>query len=73
MGDKFPEFEFVDLEGNKTDYKDLKDKLIILNTWFVGCKGCKEEEENLKQLTEEFKDRKDIVFLSFAMSSPQKI
>ncbi|MDR7128778.1 cytochrome oxidase Cu insertion factor (SCO1/SenC/PrrC family) [Algoriphagus sp. 4150] len=61
------------MEGNKTDYKDLKDKLIILNTWFVGCKGCKEEEENLKQLTEEFKDRKDIVFLSFAMSSPQKI
>ncbi|WPR74394.1 TlpA family protein disulfide reductase [Algoriphagus sp. NG3] len=73
IGDKFPEFEFVDLEGNKTDYKDLKDKLIILNTWFVGCTGCKEEEENLKQLTEEFKDREDIVFLSFAMSSPQKI
>jgi len=73
IGSEFPEFEYIDLEGNKIAYSDLKDKLIVLNTWFVGCTGCKLEEENLKKLTEELKDRDDIVFLSFAMSSPQKI
>ncbi|WP_339876167.1 TlpA disulfide reductase family protein [uncultured Algoriphagus sp.] len=73
VGTEFPDFEYIDLNGNKLEYSDLKEKLIVLNTWFVGCKGCKEEEENLKKLTQEFKDRDDIVFLSFAMSSPQKI
>ncbi|MEB2776643.1 redoxin domain-containing protein [Algoriphagus sp. D3-2-R+10] len=73
VGSEFPKFDYLDIEGKKTEYKDLKEKLIILNTWFVGCTGCKQEEENLQKLTEEFKDRDDIEFLSFAMSSPQKI
>jgi len=73
IGSKLPEFDYVDIEGNKLEYSELKEKLIVLNTWFVGCTGCKQEEENLKMLTGELKGRDDIVFLSFAMSSPQKI
>lgn len=73
IGSEFPEFDYIDLDGNKLEYTDIKDKLIVLNSWFVGCTGCKQEEENLKKLTKEFKDRDDVVFLSFAMSSPQKI
>lgn len=73
IGTKFPEFEYVDLKGNKLEYSELKDKVIVLNTWFVGCSGCKAEDENLKELTSTFEEREDIVFLSFAMSSPQKI
>lgn len=73
IGSNFPEFDYIDLDGTKFEYADLKDKLIVLNTWFVGCTGCKQEEEFLKELTSDFKDRDDIIFLSFAMSSPQKI
>jgi peroxiredoxin len=73
IGTEFPEFEYVDLDGKKLEYSELKDKVIVLNTWFVGCSGCKAEEENLKELTSTLGDREDIVFLSFAMSSPQKI
>jgi len=73
IGSNFPEFDFIDLDGTKFEYADLKDKLIVLNAWFVGCTGCKQEEEFLKELTSDFKDRDDVVFLSFAMSSPQKI
>ncbi|MEP0711840.1 redoxin domain-containing protein [Algoriphagus sp.] len=73
IGSEFPEFEFIDLTGDSLKNDDFENKLIVLNTWFVGCTGCKQEEENLKMLTEEFKDRDDIIFLSFAMSSPQKI
>ena len=73
IGSEFPEFDYIDLDGNKLEYTDIKDKLIVLNSWFVGCSGCKQEEEYLKKLTEDFKDRNNIVFLSFAMSTPQKI
>jgi peroxiredoxin len=73
IGTQFPEFDYIDLDGHKLEYTDIKNKLIVLNTWFVGCTGCKQEEENLKKLTEEFKNREDVAFLSFAMSSTQKI
>lgn len=73
IGSNFPEFDYVDLDGTKIENDDLKDNLIVLNTWFVGWTGCKYEEEFLKKLTSDFKDRDDIVFLSFSMSSPKKI
>ncbi len=73
IGTEFPQFDYIDIDGNKLEYSDIKDKLIVLNTWFVGCTGCKQEEEYLIKLTDELKDREDIVFLSFAMSSPPKI
>lgn len=73
LGEKFPEFEYQNLQGKVILSEDLKDKLVVINSWFVGCNGCKQEEENLRKLTQELSDNENIVFLSFAMSSPQKI
>jgi peroxiredoxin len=73
LGSEFPQFEFRDLEGEIISSEDIKSKLIVLNTWFVGCTGCKQEEEYLRQLTSQMKDREDIVFISFAMSSKEKV
>lgn len=36
IGSNFPEFDYVDLDGTKIENDDLKDNLIVLNTWFVG-------------------------------------
>lgn len=73
LGSKFPEFDYLDLNGATLKSIDLQDKLVVINIWFVGCKGCKQEENNLRKLTQEFSDNEEIVFLSFSMSSPQKI
>lgn len=73
LGEKFPEYEFRNLQGEVIHSEDLKDKLVVINSWFVGCTGCKQEEENLRKLTQEISDNENIVFLSFAMSSPPKI
>ncbi|WP_268035644.1 TlpA family protein disulfide reductase [Algoriphagus sp. PAP.12] len=73
LGEKFPEFEYRNLQGEVIYSDDLTDKLVVINSWFVGCTGCKQEEENLRKLTQELSGDKKIVFLSFAMSSPQRI
>lgn len=73
LGEKFPDFEYQNLQGEVIHSEELKDKLVVINSWFVGCTGCKQEEENLRKLTQELSDYENIVFLSFAMSSPQKI
>lgn len=73
VGGIFPDFEYETLEGEKVDLASLSDKVIVINTWFVGCSGCKAEEPYLTKLTEQYKDNPNVVFLAFAMSSPNKI
>jgi len=65
IGENFPEYSFIDINGDKIDFKKIKDKLLVLNFWFVGCRGCKKEEPFLKQLTEEYKSNKNVIFISF--------
>jgi peroxiredoxin len=73
VGSIFPDFEYETLEGEKVNLASLSDKVIVINTWFVGCSGCKAEEPYLAKLTEEYKDNDNVVFIALAMSSPNKI
>lgn len=73
VGSIFPDFEYETLEGEKVTLASFSDKVLVINTWFVGCGGCKQEEPYLTQLTTEYKENPNVVFLAFAMSSPNKI
>ncbi|WP_373496157.1 peroxiredoxin family protein [Aquiflexum sp.] len=69
----FPDFDYVTLAGNQVSLSSFSDKVVVINVWFVGCTGCKQEEPTLKKITDKYKDRDDVVFLAFAMSNPNKI
>jgi peroxiredoxin len=73
LGKKFPDFTYKDIEGNVLSFNQLENKIVILNIWFVGCTGCKEEEPYLKKLVEHFSDNHNVVFISFSMSNEEKI
>lgn len=70
--DDFPDFEYYDINGDNIKLSDLKDKLIVINFWFVGCVGCKQEEPYLRKLTEIFRDNSEISFISFCNSQPER-
>ena len=72
LTDDFPDFEYYDINGDNINLSDLKDKLLVINYWFVGCVGCKQEEPYLKKLTDIFKDNSEISFMSFCNSQPEK-
>ncbi|GAB3929459.1 TlpA family protein disulfide reductase [Mucilaginibacter myungsuensis] len=69
MNKKFPAFKYVDLAGKTYTQQNTKGKILVLKAWFISCVPCVAEMPELNKLTEEFKDRKDIVFVSMAFDS----
>ena len=60
---KAPSFEYTLLKGGETGNLDtFKDKIIVLDFWFMKCKPCVEMIPTMEKLYQEFKD-KDVVFL----------
>lgn len=72
IGSRFPDLTAFEFDGKKLSYEDLQEKLIVVNIWYVGCTGCKQEEPFLKKLTDEFSTTENVIFLNFSMSSPKK-
>ena len=69
----FPQFDYLTIDGDSISSEDLTDKIVIVNIWFVGCTGCKQEEPYLRKVTEQFQNDDEIVFLGFCMTKPDRI
>lgn len=72
-GKAFPKFSFKDLNGNLVSNETMKDKIIVIKCWYIHCTPCIKEFPQVNKLTEEYKDRKDIVFISLAEDSPEQL
>lgn len=68
-GKPVAKFHFVDLNGNIYTPENTKGKIIVLKAWYIGCAPCAEEMPLLNKLTEKYKNRKDIIFVSLAPNS----
>lgn len=68
-GKRFPPFHFTDLNGNIYTPQNTRGKIIVLKGWFIACQYCVAEMPMLNQLTDEYRSRKDILFLSIALDS----
>ncbi|MFY0603823.1 MAG: TlpA family protein disulfide reductase [Flavobacteriaceae bacterium] len=67
LGNSFPDFELKDINGVTYNNKILKGKTVIVKFWFLNCKPCIEEIPALNTLANTYKDRDDVIFLSFAL------
>lgn len=72
-GKPLPEFNFIDLDGNIYNYKTCRNKIIVINTWFIACSACRAEIPALNQLVNEYKGRHDIVFISLALDNKSNL
>ena len=72
-GTAFPNFSFKDLKGNLVSNESMKGKIIVIKCWYIHCTPCIREFPQVNKLTEEYKDRKDIVFISLAEDSPEQL
>lgn len=66
-GEKFAGYKLTDINGNKYDIKDAKDKIIVINFWFINCPPCKQEIPELNKLQAKFKDSTNVLFLAIAL------
>jgi len=60
------QFQFTDMDGKKISLVDFKGKVVLIDFWFTGCKGCIDVVEGLKTVEKSFTD-KDVVFLSLSI------
>ena len=72
-GEPFPEFSFNDLNGNLITNENLKGKIVVVKCWYIHCAACIKEFPEVNQLVSNYKNRKDIVFISLAEDSPEQL
>lgn len=60
--------ELKDSNGKRYTLDNLKDKVIVLNFWFVKCKPCVAEIPDLNNIKEKYKD-KEVIFFAVTFDS----
>ena len=60
-------FSLVDTSGKTVSMKDFKGKVVFIDVWATWCGPCKEQFPHLKEIEEEYKDNKDIVFMGISI------
>jgi peroxiredoxin len=72
LGKQAVSFSVSDMNGNVFSLDALKEKVLVLNFWFIECKPCVMEMPELNKLVEKFKG-KEVVFIGFANSDKAKL
>lgn len=72
-GEALPEFDFVDLDGNKYNKKTTKGKIKVIKCWFINCVVCVQEFPELNDLYDRYEGNDNVAFLSLAFDKPEKL
>jgi peroxiredoxin len=72
-GTPFPEFSFKDLNGNLITNESMKGKIVVVKCWYIHCAACIKEFPEVNQLVDNYKNRKDIIFISLAEDTPEQL
>jgi thiol-disulfide isomerase/thioredoxin len=60
-----PQFSATTLEGARVDTASLREKITVVDFWFIGCPPCRAERPKLNDIVAEFGDR--VRFVGFAL------
>ncbi|MCU7548819.1 TlpA family protein disulfide reductase [Chitinophagaceae bacterium LB-8] len=60
-------FSLPDTNGKMVSMKDFKGKVVFIDVWATWCGPCKAQIPFLKEIEEEYKDNKDIVFVAISL------
>jgi thiol-disulfide isomerase/thioredoxin len=73
LNKELPNFNFTDLKDKKYNSNTIKGKIVVVKYWFISCKPCIEEMPALNKLVKQYEDRKDVIFLSFALDKAEPL
>jgi len=62
-GTPFPDFDWIDINGNRYSFSSLKGKVVVLNFWHTSCVPCIAEMPLLNELVEQYAG-KEVVFIA---------
>ncbi|OQP50014.1 hypothetical protein A4D02_26605 [Niastella koreensis] len=65
-------FSLPDTRNKAVTLAGLRGKMVVIDMWAMWCASCLEEKPFYEKLAEEYKDRKDIVFLGVSVDGAAK-
>jgi len=71
LGQRVPDFKFVDLEGNPVTRESLLGKIAVLDFWATWCTPCREGLPKLAKVYEQYKDNPNFVFLAISVDGAE--
>lgn len=74
IGCDVPEFTAVTLDGDTITLKGLLEqkKIVVIDFWFMGCRGCIAQFPYFNKLVDEYRDNKNVIFLSLCRDSDKE-
>ena len=72
-GEHLPLTAYADINGKRYSGDSTKGRILVYKFWFIHCLVCVQEMPELNRIVEKFKDRNDVLFISFAFDSPEKL
>lgn len=72
LGTAYQYFDYADINGKTISLGEQKNKILVINFWFVGCGPCEIEMPELNALVEKYKKNDNVIFLSFSRSPTTK-
>jgi peroxiredoxin len=72
-GKELPNYQFEDIAGHKYNNVNTRGKIIVLKCWFIHCVACVKEFPELNKLVDNYKNRKDILFVSLAFDNKKDL
>ncbi len=67
MNSKLPRLVAKDIDGNSVNTDSLTGKVLVINTWFVGCVPCAKEMPALNTLVKKYKNN-NVVFIALCLT-----
>jgi len=70
-GDRAPDFELNDLQGNPIRLSDLEGKIVFVNFWATWCPPCRIEMPHMQKIYENYQS-KDVVIVGVNLTPSEK-
>lgn len=67
IGAQAPDLTLETIKGKKANLKSYKGKVLIVDFWASWCGPCRAEIPKLKKIYEDYKDNKNVEFLSISI------
>ena len=64
VGDKFPDTDFHDIDGNVHKFSEFKGKWCLVDFWNSGCGPCRRALPELRELKEKYPETLELISLS---------
>lgn len=71
-GRRAPNFTLLSSDGKNVSLADFKGKVLLIDFWFTGCRGCVEMAPILRKIEGEFEANPNVAFLNISIDSKKE-